>query len=65
MKRWGVFLHLFWKPALVLANAALMQAGRPDLRPAMAGAAQGGLFTSLQNIKFTGTKHRSLVAGGG
>lgn len=63
MKRWGMFLCLFRKAALVLANAALMQLGRRDLRAAMAGegASWDGLFTSLKNIKFTGTKHRSLA----
>ena len=37
MRRWSLFLRLFWKPALVLAvNAARMQLRWPFRRPAMA-----------------------------
>lgn len=63
MRRWSLFLCLFWKPALVLAvNAARMQLRWPFRRPAMARGP--GVDLSL-DCRASGTRHRSVAARGG
>ena len=64
LRRWSLFLCLFWKPALVLAvKAARMQLRWPFRRPAMAQGL-GGVDLSL-NCRASGTRHRSVVGGVG